>query len=103
MNTVKTKHFRGKFPKSVFVDVNNVRQQVNHVYSEMLEVLAELPKDNEYVNRDGVIDAFTIEVLDLYHSVESLLRILDKDHHIPVTEAMQKVIIKNQLRGYYPL
>ena len=84
-----------KYPRTKFVDSNLAMQQVEHVISEAREVLGATRPERALE-----------EVIDLEHSVETLMRIMI-DWSIKVygrdrvPEFREKVIAKNKARGYY--
>lgn len=86
-----------KYPRTKFADMNLAMEQVEHVISEAKEVLGATRPERALE-----------EVIDLEHSVETLMRIMTdwsikvygKDR---VPEFREKVIAKNKVRGYYEL
>jgi len=83
------------FPRINFADTNTIDKQMDHICTEVVEAMQEVGKcDNE---------ALAIELLDVIHSTETALRILKERHWIDLNSVKEKVIIKNELRGYYPV
>lgn len=78
------------FPATKFVKTNTVNQQLDHIASEIEEFNAEEPGTPEML----------IELVDVYHSFETLFRILERDG-VNVKKAFKIVKQKNEARGYY--
>lgn len=81
------------FPRSEFVDKNGRFLQLMHIKSEMLEL------EEAYFNESDIRVAE--EALDLKHSAETLLRILEERHSIDIETLREHIIKKNKSRGYY--
>lgn len=83
------------FPKTRFAETNTLDEQQQHILSEADEVR------NSIVN--GEPASRTIEeVIDTWHSIETYIRRLEKEHGIErVLEAIDQVVQKNDKRGYY--
>ena len=84
-----------KYPRTKFVGTTSVSEQIGHVVSEVLETVASKSTDQ-----------FLEEVIDLEHSVETLIRIISewpirKYGKDILPEFREKVIAKNKARGYY--
>lgn len=77
------------FPATKFVEENTIDLQVEHVRSEFFEFFYE-------PNLDKKIE----EAIDLYHSLETLFRIMEKEG-FDIEKAFEAVKQKNQVRGYY--
>jgi hypothetical protein len=88
----KTGETMYRFPKTIFT-YNAPFVQLEHIKSEMLEVV--YAYDNEQMNRVAE------EVLDLIHSCETFLRILEQRQAIDVPILHDLIVEKNRLRGYY--
>jgi hypothetical protein len=82
------------FPRTKFVDENGIYGQVKHINTEATEAAAELGNpDIMHVAR---------EVMDVYHSAETALRILEEKYKVNIKDLMEAVYHKNNARGYYP-
>lgn len=82
------------FPRAKFAD-NDIRTQVGHVLSEANEASRELAGCKDWLHR------LSLEVMDVYHSAETALRILEEQHGIDINSLMLAVYMKNDARGYY--
>lgn len=91
MNTDMLYHF----PRAKFVDENNIGQQLIHTRREVQEADDELPAPG------GDIEPLALEIMDIYHSAETALRILEEKHGVDIRALMFKVAAKNDARGYY--
>jgi len=80
------------FPETKFVKENKPSDQVRHIVSEMKEIQDELNKTPLQMTR--VYE----EIVDLYHSIETLFRMLNGK---VLNETVSKVRHKNQVRAYY--
>jgi hypothetical protein len=78
------------YPRVKFVDTNQLHEQLDHVESEMREIV-----------RVADEEELIMELLDLQHSVETAIRILQEKHGVDVEAYRQAVIEKNRRRGYY--
>lgn len=95
MSTNTDDRFSFSFPRAKFVDENNIGQQLIHIRREVKEADDELPPA-------GVdVMPFAIEVMDIYHSAETELRILEEKHGVNIRDLMLEVAAKNDARGYY--
>lgn len=81
------------FPRAKFVDDNGICGQVAHIQTEADEAFREL------TNPD--VMPLAIEVMDVYHSAETALRILEEKYGVDIRDLMQQVADKNEARGYY--
>lgn len=86
------------FPAVKFTRVNTIQQQIEHVLSKAQEA-----KDAFETCQAGTVPLSTwIELGDLYHSLESLFRVVTKQEGAPyVTMILQRVFDKNDERGDY--
>jgi NTP pyrophosphatase (non-canonical NTP hydrolase) len=82
------------FPRIIFVSSNNIGHQLEHIKEEVGEAYAELGTSD--------VSALAIEIMDIYHSAETALRILEEDHGVDIKSVMFAVAEKNEKRGYYP-
>ena len=82
------------FPRTRYVDTNGVYDQMKHMRSEMEEVSMAFYSEPE-------IDRLAEEALDLIHSCETMLRILQERRGVNVWEVAIKLEAKNAERGYY--
>jgi NTP pyrophosphatase (non-canonical NTP hydrolase) len=81
------------YPRSRFVDTNGLFLQLEHIQSELKELMAAYwtePKER-----------VAEEAADLKHSVETLQRILQEKNGFNITDIDKQVIEKNRSRGYY--
>lgn len=81
------------FPRAKFVDANGICGQVFHLETEINEAKAELHNPD--------IIPLAMEVMDVYHSAETALRILEEKYAVNISSLMQLVADKNDARGYY--
>lgn len=83
------------FPETIFVERNTLGEQIEHVLSEMDEVV-------EALNAHDGLDEINEELGDLAHSIETLWRII-ADYHGPefLEDIFARVEAKNRARGYY--
>jgi hypothetical protein len=81
------------FPLTKWVKTATAAKQKNHFYSEWNEYLdaAAYEHDSQHELE---------ELIDLYHSLETYFRILERDG-IDVGAAFERVKQKNESRGYY--
>jgi RecA/RadA recombinase len=85
------------FPKTRFAETNTTEKQLKHILSEADEVR------NSIVNAEPAHRTIE-EVVDTWHSIETYIRILEKEHGIErVLEAIDQVVKKNDERGYYQM
>jgi hypothetical protein len=78
------------FPAAKWARTAKLKEQLNHVRSEIKEI------DKEVFGTNGHLE----EMIDLYHSLETFFRILERDG-ADVAGAFCKVYKKNKARGYY--
>ena len=83
------------FPRTRFVDENTIGQQLIHTRREGQEASDELPPPG------GDIMPLALEIVDIYHSAETALRILEEKHGVDIQKLMFAVYEKNEKRGYY--
>jgi len=83
-----------QFPRTRFVDENSIVYQLDHTQEEVAEAHREL------LNLP-YISALALEIMDIHHSTETALRILDEYHGVNIHKLRQAVIEKNKKRGYY--
>lgn len=81
------------FPRTKHVDTASPYEQLQHIKSEM----AELERAYLHEPKDRVAE----EALDLIHSAETFLRILQERQGIDIESIQRRVIDKNRQRGYY--
>jgi hypothetical protein len=78
------------YPRIKFVESNTIFEQLRHVESELQEI------------KDAFCDEkFIEEIVDLHHSVETLIRILMEQEGVDIEKYRRAVIEKNRKRGYY--
>ncbi len=78
------------YPRVKFVDSSELYEQLGHIESELGEIERATNK-HEHI----------MEIFDLQHSVETVIRILQEKHGVDVEAYRQAVIEKNRRRGYY--
>lgn len=81
------------FPRTKFVDENGICGQVAHIQTEADEAYRELQNPD--------IEPLAMEVMDVYHSAETALRILQEKYGVDIQALMQRAAKKNEARGYY--
>ena len=81
------------FPRTKFVDENELIPQMMHVESELVEVWETITAEDKTRTAE--------EALDAIHSLETLLGILEEKHGVDVAAVALYVEEKNQARGYY--
>lgn len=78
------------YPRIKFVESSTIFEQLRHVESELQEI------------KDAFCDEkFIEEIVDLHHSVETLIRILMEQEGVDIEKYRRAVIEKNRKRGYY--
>lgn len=83
------------FPATTFAATNNVQQQLRHVLSECDEVQRAIISKESPERVDE-------ELADVFHSLETLFRIMQRDLGTEyVEELFQQIEDKNKTRGYY--
>ena len=87
-----------RFPATRFVGENSFSAQFQHIRSEVDEVWRELE-----VAYPDLADPVRVaeELLDVIHSCETGLRILQGKHGVDVWRLSVEVTLKNCHRGYY--
>ena len=80
------------FPKIRFIEENTLHTQLLHFASECIEIAERI--------EHGDMWGITEEVIDMMHSAETWLRIVER-HGVDVDGEISKVIEKNRKRGYY--
>jgi len=84
------------WPETKFARENTIADQLEHVFSEVKEIKEAL-KDPAC----NVLDIDT-EIMDLHHSLETFLRVLQRDESPEYLQHLKQVVInKNRERGYY--
>lgn len=83
-----------RFPRTRYVQQNDLKMQMDHATSELLEVMTAIDAE-EPTKR--VVE----EIFDCIHSLETALRIAQEKHGIMLNEISAFVVMKNELRGYY--
>lgn len=81
------------YPKTIFSETNTIDQQIDHVLSEICEVIRE---------KRGSLDFFH-ELADVQHTIETLWNVLDRIYGHDFTEKIifERIEQKNRERGYY--
>jgi hypothetical protein len=82
------------FPRTRFVDSNSIVYQLDHIKEELAEAYVELSLMPD-------VSLLAAEIMDIYHSAETALRILEEEHGVNIRELMHRVAEKNEKRGYY--
>lgn len=85
-----------RFPETIFATQNGLLEQISHANSEGDEI-ADAIQQNESPER------IAEEIIDKIHSLETALRILQRDFGIDTTVIAAGVTVKNKARGYYGL
>jgi cell division protein FtsX len=80
------------FPATKWVKTATVKEQLEHVRSEFREMIT--------AESQECLTCFTEEAVDLYHSLETLFRVMQREN-IPIPYVFEKVEAKNRGRGYY--
>ena len=80
------------FPRTKFVSENGLTQQFIHICTEVKEI--------KEAHEQEPIERVAEELVDLYHSVETALRIID-ERYIDINKVFEQVAEKNMRRGYY--
>ena len=80
------------FPRIKFADENTLHTQLQHFASEYIEIVERI--------EHGDMWGITEEVIDMMHSAETWLRIVER-HGVDVDAEISKVIEKNRARNYY--
>ena len=83
-----------RFPRAKFVSDNGIIGQTSHVETELVELKYELFNSPD-------IAPVAEEAMDLHHSTETLLRILEEKHGVDIFAVSRMVEDKNRARGYY--
>jgi len=81
------------FPRVRFVDETPLDKQLEHFASECKEIIERIEKGDF----TGIVE----EVFDMMHSGETFLRKAEEQHKVDVGLVREKVILKNDKRGYY--
>ena len=83
------------FPKTRFAQTNTLIDQLGHIFSEATEV-------RKTIDNSEPAQRTTEEIIDLWHSIETYIRILEEKHGTKaVLDAIDQVVKKNDQRGYY--
>jgi len=82
------------FPRTRFVDENDIVDQLRHVRSESNEAM------DAFVDNESAV-RIAEELIDTMGSSVSGLRILAEKHGVDVAAVHDYVIEKNRVRGYY--
>jgi len=90
--------FSFSFPKTIFVSQNLGSTQLNHIAGEFEEANTAY---KDYVIGAENIDHFAEEVMDLYHSTETMLRILEERYRVNLKKLQMQIVQKNNKRNYY--
>ena len=83
------------FPRTIFVTQNGLVAQVRHMATEQVEIEASMLTPDIHHTAE--------EIMDLYHSCESCLRILQEKYGIDLNKLWETVTEKNAARGYYDI
>jgi NTP pyrophosphatase (non-canonical NTP hydrolase) len=82
-----------QFPRTKFVDENGIVGQLLHVASECMEATEAAQQTD--------IDHTAEEVMDILHSCETALRILQEKYGVNINKVARAVQRKNYARRYY--
>lgn len=80
------------FPRIKFCDECDLHTQLKHFASECIEIVERI--------EHGDMPGITEEVLDMLHSAETWIRIVER-HGVDIDAEISKVIEKNRARNYY--
>lgn len=81
------------WPETRFVHENTPGQQIDHILSEVDEVIEAGPESNERIEE---------ELADLHHSLETFWRMLEESKGQDYVQALfARTKAKNAERGYY--
>ena len=84
---------RYNWPETRFARENTPGKQIDHILSEVDEVIAAGPESNEGIER---------ELADLHHSLETFWRILERTKGLKyVANLFRATEKKNSMRRYY--
>ena len=94
------------FPPVVFAETNFSGQQLDHFLSEVDEITAHGPDLEAAVGNASEFERvqlyIDLEMVDAYHSIETRLRILERERGPEyVADLVRTVREKNAARGYY--
>lgn len=81
------------FPRAIFVNKNGIVGQCFHIESELRELQESITEPDIFHTAE--------EAIDLLHSIETLLRILEEKHGVDLNDVGDYVQAKNKRRGYY--
>jgi len=82
-----------KFPRIKFADTNTIKQQLDHIQSELVEVFK--------AYNDGMLGEMDMELCDLGQSVETLQRMREERNGVSTKMTQEAMVEKNRERGYY--
>jgi F0F1-type ATP synthase delta subunit len=86
------------WPETKFARENSIADQLEHVFSEVEEVKQALKTP------DIDIMAVDMEILDLHHSLETFIRVLQRFESPEYIQHLREIVInKNRERGYYQI
>jgi hypothetical protein len=86
------------WPETKFARENTIADQLTHIFSEVDEIKRALETPD--IN---VMDV-DMEILDLYHSVETFVRVLQRFESPEYVQHIRELVInKNRERGYYQI
>ena len=83
-----------RFPRTRFVDQNSLAQQIDHIGGEVDEAIL------AHISGEG-LQRVAEELVDVIHSAETALRIIQEKGGVSVTDIPLQVSSKNHLRDYY--
>jgi F0F1-type ATP synthase delta subunit len=86
------------WPETKFARENSIADQLEHVFSEVEEVKQALKTP------DIDIMAVDMEILDLHHSLETFIRVLQRFESPEYIQHLREIVInKNRECGYYQI
>ena len=86
------------WPETKFARENSIADQLEHVFSEVEEVKQALKTPD--IN---IMDV-DMEIFDLYHSLETFIRVLQRFESPEYIQHLREIVInKNRERGYYQI
>ena len=82
------------FPETIFAQKNSLSNQIIHLESECREV-------SQAFFSEPKIERVVEELLDVIHSAETALRIIQRQHDVSLNKAIRDILRKNMERNYY--
>jgi len=89
------------FPKTIFAEKNDINAQLDHLFSEMDEIRHEWIEQECLPRSERNYDHLANELVDIQHSADTALRILQEKYGADAYGAYGRVTVNNTKRGYY--